>query len=151
MLKYFIENKKIEECQDVCSKLNTLKNRMLMLDFAEPFKEYDEAKAYFGKIKQIGVDANDEMLANSQFVFDKYFLLFCNYCEYFNLLAKQEYRSSWNRLQDCLDLAIEVGRFTDIENRLDVPEIIELLSTYETLYPFKLFCSAEFIINQCNH
>lgn len=147
MLKYFIENN-IKECKESCSKLNTLKERMLMLDFLDPFREYNETRSYLSQVKQIGRDTNNEMLANSQFVFDKYFLLFCNYCAYFNLLAKKEYRSSWNKLQDCLDLAIEVGRFTGIENRLEVPEIIDLLSTYEELYPFKVFTSAEFIIDK---
>ena len=32
MLKYFVENKNFEECQKVCSKLNTLKKRMLGLE-----------------------------------------------------------------------------------------------------------------------
>ena len=66
------------------------------------------------------------------------------------LLKNKEYKSSWNTLQDCLDLAVFVGKFTDLQNRFDLPDIIQLLSKYEKLYPYNLFLSSEFIIKSAH-
>ncbi|WP_061215354.1 SEC-C metal-binding domain-containing protein [Syntrophomonas wolfei] len=91
---------------------------------------------------------NDEVFANSQYVVRKYFLLFCNLCMYFELLKEKRYKSSWDKLQDCIDLAKMVGSYIEIENRLEISKVLHLLSSYETLYPYSVFASSEYIISK---
>lgn len=66
--------------------------------------------------------------------------------EYFELLREKEFRLSWDKLQDCIDHAQYIGKFAN--DRLDVPDILDLLRSYETLYPYKVFASSEYVITR---
>lgn len=146
MLRYFIDNKSIPPIGRICTSLNKTKQRIQTGDFTNPCKEYDECVDSFEGVLQIAVDTNDEKLANAQYVFKQYFLLFCNLMKYFGLLKNKEYKSSWNKLQDCIDDAQYIGRFA--EDRLDIPLLLDLFRNYEGLYPYNVFASSEYIITQ---
>ena len=90
----------------------------------------------------------NEVVANSQYVVRKYFLLFCNLSVYFDLLKEKRYKSSWDKLQDCIDLAKMVGSYIEIENRFEITKVLHLLSSYETLYPYSVFASSEYIVSK---
>lgn len=146
MLRYFLEKNSLKQVDSICNALNQTKRRIKSGDFANPCREYDSCSELFESVQQVAVDTKDEQLANAQYVFKQYFLLFCNLMKYFGLLKSKEYKSSWNKLQDCIDGAQYIGRFAD--DRLDVPPLLDLLRNYETLYPYNLFSSSEYIITR---
>ena len=74
--------------------------------------------------------------------------MLCQLSSYFKSLKKKEYRESWNILQDCLDSAFWIGQYTVIENRFEIPQIVDLLTSYESLYPYKVFASSEMVITK---
>lgn len=49
------------------------------------------------------------------------------------MLETGQYKKSWNKLQDCLDTIKYIGRFTEIDNRLELNELYDLLVQYEEL------------------
>lgn len=146
MLRYFIENDSIQQIRSICNSLNQTKRRLKAGDFSNPCKEYDSCNDWFESVLQIAIKDNDEKLANAQYVFRQYFLLFCNLIKYFELLNRKEYKPSWDKLQDCIDDAQYIGRFAD--DRLDVPQLLELLRSYEKLYPYSVFYSSEYVITR---
>jgi len=148
MLRYFLEKNSIKQVDNICNKLNQTKRRIYSGDLTNPYREYNSCSEHFETVQQIAIDTKDEQLANAQYVFKQYFLLFCNLMKYFGLLKRKEYKFSWNKLQDCIDSAQYIGRFTD--DRLDVPQLLDLLRNYETLYPYKVFSSSEYIITRSN-
>ena len=150
MLDYFISHRNYKQVDTICELLNTLKHRIENQDYNDCYKEFKQAAPLFDQIKTLAICDKNEQMANAQLVFEKYFNLFCKVSEYNQLLKNKEYKSSWNTLQDCLDLAVFVGKFTDLQNRFDLPDIIQLLSKYEKLYPYNLFLSSEFIIKSAH-
>ena len=148
MLKYFFENSQIEEVKKIITVINDKKNRLIRLDFEEPFIEYDMTAELFGNIKVIAIENENEKLANSQYIAKIYLHLFCNLASYFSLIKSKKYSSSWIKLQDCLDDIVEVGKFVDYENRYEINELNNLLHKYEELYPYKVFNSVEYVITK---
>lgn len=148
MLQLFLNRKDIPEVRRVCEKLSILKGRIMATDFNDPLREYRYVEPCFEAIKCKALTSGDEELANAQVVFNRYFLLFCNLAKYHSFLLEGSYRQSWDILQDCLDYARFVGRFTPIDRRLDVPDIVGLLEDYEHLYPYTHFLSPEFVITE---
>jgi uncharacterized protein YchJ len=146
MLRYFIENSSLQQVENICEALNQTKRRLEAGDFVNPCNEYDSCNELFEDILKIAVGEKDEKLANAQFVFKQYFLLFCNMLQYFGLLKKKEYKASWNKLQDCIDDAQYVGKFS--HDRLEVPQLLDLLRSYEMLYPYRVFASSEYIVTR---
>lgn len=146
MLRYFIKKDSIQQIKSICNALNQTKQRLKAGDFSNPCKEYDSCSDLFENVLQIATNDKDEKLANSQYVFKRYFLLFCNLIKYFELLKRKEYKPSWDKLQDCIDNAQYIGRFAD--DRLDVPQILDLLQRYEKLYPYSVFASSEYVITR---
>lgn len=148
MLDYFVYKREIKQVRAICRLLNDVKRRLVEENFEEVGEAYKQALPLFAEIKKIGIDNHDEKLANSQVVFKLYFRLFTSMLSYFNLLKRGKYKESWNVLQDCLDCAISVGKYTEPQKRWDVPEIISLLSNYEKLYPYSVFASSEYVISR---
>lgn len=148
MLTFFLEHRSIPEVNKICVQLELLKNRIQTGDYNNPDKEYDECKNLFEVIKQQAVENDNEQLANAQAVFRNYFRLFCHLSQYFGMLDRQEYKLSWNMLQDCLDDIKFVGKFLAIEARMELPDLAELLEKYELLYPYNVFVSSEYIISK---
>ena len=148
MLEYFVRKADIKEVKDIVDLLNSLKQRLANNNFKNPYKELNESKELFETIRNIAIELNDEILANAQFVFCKYFLLFSHLTSFFDMLADGEYRKSWDRLQDCYDTAIVIGRYVDLSKRWEVPNVIELLLQYEKLYPYVFFLSVEIMIEK---
>lgn len=146
MLRYFLEKNTIEPVNNICDALNRTKHRIENGEFADSHSEYDACTKSFESVLKIAIDTEDEELANAQYVFQQYFLLFCNLIKYFDLLKRKEYKLSWIKLQDCIDAAQYIGRFAD--ERLDVPPILDLLRSYESLYPYTVFASSEYIITR---
>lgn len=86
MLRYFIEKDSIQQIRNICNSLNQAKRRLKAGDFSNSCKEYDSCKDLFESVLQMAIKDNDEKLANAQYVFKQYFLLFCNLtcCATFN-------------------------------------------------------------------
>lgn len=131
----------------VCETLNKIKKNIDELNFTY-FVDHKRIKDLFRSILDFAISTENEYLANSQYVFSEYFELFTHLAEYFNLLQCKEYRKSWDVLQDCFDIAKSIGQFLDFDNRLEVPQIIELLLQYERLYPHYIFASSEYVISK---
>lgn len=148
MINYFLAHKEIFEISNVCAQLKKLKLRINAGDYTDSCKEYNKCKDLFDKIKKSAIELNDERLENSQTVFSNYFQLFCHLSSYFRLLQEHNYKSSWSALQDCFDDLRFVGRYVEIEERKEIPDIYELLEAYEALYPYKVFVSSEYIISK---
>lgn len=146
MLRYFIERADLQQVNYICKQLNEVKNRLYLNDFDNPQKELELCNVSFEEIFTIAENENNEKLANSNYVFKCYFLLFCHLMSYFSLLQERSYKSSWSRLQDCIDDIQYIGKFA--EDRLELPVILELLLKYENMYPYKVFASSEYVISK---
>lgn len=146
MLSYFYNCTEIEQINRICKTLNELKKRLMNENYNDPKKEYNLSLKLFEEVTKIAIERKNEKLANAQYVFRNYFLMFSNLMSYFELLNEKKYKESWGRLQDCIDEAQYVGKFS--ENRFDIPNILELLRQYENLYPYKLFASSEYVITK---
>lgn len=148
MLNYFLANRDKTAVDTICLKLENLKRRICKEDYSDSRKEFNECKELFDAIKNTAIEEQNEMLANSQFAFKHYFLIFCNLSTYFRLLREQQYKQSWNILQDCLDGLKFVGKYVEVDGRKEIPEIYNLLECYEKLYPYTVFFSSEYIISK---
>lgn len=148
MLKYFFENSQIEEVKQIIDIINKKKKKLERLDFEQPFEEYNLSTKMFETIKQYAIEKLNEQLANSQHIAKVYLHLFCNLASYFGLLKSKEYANSWIILQDCLDDIIGIGRFTEIKNRYELKDINDLLHKYQSLYPYKVFASSEYVVTK---
>lgn len=146
MIRYFIDRQELTHVREICELLNRLKIRIMRDDYSDPRLEFNDCKEKFDHIRNIALSENCEKLANAQFVFCKYFLLFSNLSEFFDMLSKRHYEQSWNKLQDCLDLIKLIGRFA--EDRFELEDLYDLLTEYEKLYPYKVFCSSEYVIGK---
>ena len=148
MLQYFLENKHLPQVTEICIALNKTKEKLISSSFENPKEYFNTCEPLFVQLKELAVKINDEKLANAQFVFRNYFLLFCDMLQYFELLKRIDYKNSWVKLQDCLDNIKHIGRFVERENRIDLNDIYDLLTQYESLYPYSIFCSGEYVISQ---
>ena len=122
MLRYFIERSDLQQVNYICKQLNEVKSRLYLNDFDNPQKELELCNVSFEEIFTIAENENNEKLANSNYVFKCYFLLFCHLMSYFSLLQERSYKSSWSSLQDCIDDIQYIGKFA--EDRLEVVGII---------------------------
>lgn len=150
MLKYFVEHSELEQVKSICAALNLTKMKLQRGECNAPLQDFDNCNHLFDYIKALAIQKKDERLANAQYVFREYFLLFCELIKYWERLKSKDYQSSWNKLQDCFDIIKYVGKFTDEDNRYELPKLYNLLLEYEALYPYKVFCSSEYIIEEAN-
>lgn len=148
MIKYFLQNKDIEQISKVCDLLNKTKHKLLNDNWENPSEYFESSSNLFSEIKDIAIQRNDEKLANAQFIFKDYFKLFCNLLRYIDMLEKRQYKDSWGKLQDCLDAIKYIGHFTEIDDRLELNNLYDLLVQYEELYPYKIFASSEYVISK---
>lgn len=146
MLQYFIKYHELRQINFILKQLNSLKERLLLNNFGNAFKEFESCRVAFNEIEIFSRQNNDEQLANSNYVFKCYFSLFCHLMIFFNALEEKQYAKSWNFLQDCIDDVRHIGRFA--EERWDITEILELLLVYESLYPYTFFASPEIVIEK---
>lgn len=148
MLEYFLQNRAIDQIDKVCDALNKTKTKLLNNEWNNPTEYYEACEPLFFEIKEIAIQNSDEILANSQFVFKCYFKLFCHLIRYFEMLENRQYKDSWNKLQDCFDSIKYIGHFTQVEHRLELGELYDLLIQYEELYPYNIFASSEYVISK---
>lgn len=148
MLNYFINYSSVEEVNEICRMLDQAKKRIERCDYLDGFQEYNTCNNLFEAVLELAKQIGNEPLANAQHVFKHYFLLFCNLSTYFYMLQNKEYRNSWNKLHDCIDEAKYVGKFVEIGRRIEVSDLLELLCSFETLYPYSVFASSEYIITR---
>ncbi len=146
MLKRFFEYSYLAEVKQIASALHDKKLELQSYNFSRPYEGFQEAEALLDRIKEYAVEHKIEELANAQLIARTYFRMFCQLSEYFKLLFSEEYEKTWNVLQSCLDSAFLVGQHTAIENRCEVPQIVDLLTGYEGLYPYRFFGSVEMVI-----
>lgn len=148
MLKYFFDYTGISEVEKIKQNISDIKKKIINKEYLLSTFSDEEYDRIFKHIKRIAIDVNNEQLANSQYVLRKYYELFLNIYKYFNLLCIGSYQNSWPVLQDCIDLAEEVGKYTSVNCRYDVPDILKMLYAYEALYPYKIFASSEMGITE---
>jgi uncharacterized protein YchJ len=149
MIKYFIDKKdEIKGVRNILELLNSLKIKIENDDFTDSEKDFSSVTKYFDTIHDYALQNKNEELANSNFVFKVYFLIFVNLSEYFKYLNEKKYRESWLKLQDIFDDIRNVCRFTNENYRFELLHISELLKKYEELYPFTVFSSPEYIIKK---
>lgn len=148
MLLSFLDHQDISEVKEINDKLISLKSRISTGNVDNPNIEYESIRDKFEMIRVQALACNDLTLADSQRVFRDYFLLFCNLAKFRQCLLSKDFRQSWDVLQDTLNNALFVGRFAPVDRRLDVPGIVGLLEDYESLYPYTLFLSPEFVITE---
>lgn len=148
MLKKFFDYLDIPEVSLINELIYNKKIRLMEGDFSESFREFQESEPLFNYVKHYAIKIKNEELANAQYVAKQYINLLCHISNFFNLLNNKEYKISWNALQDCLDSAYWIGKYTKMENRFEIPDIVQLLSSYESLYPYKVFASTEMIISK---
>lgn len=148
MLNTFESHTEIEEIMIICDKLRSLKKRIVTADYEDSFGELKQCENLFKDVKEIAIRNKDERLANAQKVYELYFEFFAAFAKYHQSLFDGKYKDSWNYLQDCLDIAKAVGKFLDIEERREVPAIVEILLQYEKMYPYNVFCSSEYIVSK---
>lgn len=148
MLKYFLQNKDINQVNQICEALNKTKEKLINSTWNNPTEYFDICDNHFAEIKEIAIKRNDETLANSQFIFKEYFRLFCDLIKYFKMLENRQYNDSWDKLQDCFDSIKYIGQFTEIDNRIELNELYDLLLQYEELYPYRVFASSEYVISK---
>ncbi len=148
MLKCFFTYTNIPEVIQVREVLRRKKLKLQKGDFRQPFEEINDSELLFQEIKNYAIGIGNEELANAQYVAHIYLTLFCQISSFFDLLGKKEYKTSWNALQDCFDSVHWIGQYTPIENRYEIPKLVDLLIAYESLYPYKVFASSEMIISK---
>jgi hypothetical protein len=148
MLKEFFLQKDIPEVITLTNIINKSKKRIQSGDFNNHFLEFQEAEPLFDDLQKLAIKSNNESLANSKYLCKEYLRLFCLLSKYFRSLDEKQYRRSWDYLQDCLDTAYWIGQSTPTGTRYEIPILIDLLTAFESLYPFKMFGSAEMIISK---
>lgn len=148
MLKTFESHYELDDVKKICNELRSLKQRIDKENFNNPFDEFKRCVNLFDCIKKSAIDIGDESLANAQEIYKHYFKFFTIFANYHLTLAKKKYKKSWCILQDCLDEAKLVGKFVDISDRKEIPEIVDILLQYEKLYPYRFFASSEYIISK---
>ena len=148
MLNYFEEHQLLCEATTICSQLAILKQNITTGNYKNSSQRYDNCGDLFEAIKQYAITNCNERLANAQLIYKNYFQLFCHLSSYFRLLESGEYRASWDALQDCFDIIKFVGRHLPVDARKELPDLYELLESYESLYPYKVFGSSEYIVSK---
>lgn len=148
MIEYFFEQTSIEEIFTIKKLLNEKKQKLEISNFDEPFLEYTQAAPLFDEVKRKAIKNENEKLANAAFVAKLYFHLFGNLASYFSLLQNKKYKQSWDKLQDCLDDIYGIGKFVEIDKRMELPILNKLLREYERLYPYSVFVSSEYVITK---
>lgn len=148
MLDYFEKYNGIDNNIIIRDALVGLKKRINNEDYENPFEEYESVKEDFDSINNWAIKVKDERLANSQMVYKQYFLTFCMLSRFFGSLKDKHYKKSWDILQDCFDQIRIVGKFVDLDKRRELPQLYDLLSSYEELYPYSVFASSEYVIGK---
>lgn len=148
MLDYFEKYNGIKKNIIIQDALVELKNRINNEDYENPFEEYESVKENFDFIRNWAIKVKDERLANSQMVYKQYFLTFCMLSRFLGSLKDKHYKKSWDFLQDCFDHIRIVGKFVDLDKRRELPQLYDLLSSYEELYPYSVFASSEYVIGK---
>ena len=148
MIKYFFQFTDIIEVNHIRELINKIKQRLHHYDFNDSYAELYEAKPHFESIKQYAIETDNEELANAQYITSIYLRLLLQLSNYFHLIQAGQFRESWDILQNCFDSAFQINRHTIVEDRFEVLQIIDLLTCYECLYPYKFFCSSEMVIEK---
>ncbi len=148
MYSYLSEFKNFPEVSRVYDCLYALKNRIVDCNYSYPKSEYDSCANDFKRIIEIAKELKNEKLANATKVFEIYFQVFISLASYFDAIEKRKYKDSWDLLQDCIDAIRFVLKF--VEDRTELDGLLELLCRYEELYPYKTFCSSEYVVSKAH-
>ncbi len=148
MLNTFENHTEIAEILMIHDSIRSLKKRVIASEFEDPFCEFKRCEHLFKDVREIAIKNGDEKLANSQKVYEFYFRFFATFARYHQSLLEKQYKASWDFLQDCFDLANAVGKYVMIDERREIPSIVAILSQYEKLYPYNVFCSSEYVVSK---
>lgn len=148
MLQYFVECVEDTEAKSICLALDNIKRHIIAGDYSDSDLLDTFCSILFDKIQENAIREGNERKANAQYVFHHYFRLFILVSKYFSMLERKEFIESWNVLQDCLDETKYIGRFTS--ERYDLSDLVELLVDYESLYPYSIFASGEYVVSKAH-
>ncbi|MCF8567891.1 SEC-C domain-containing protein [Alicyclobacillus tolerans] len=106
-----------------------------------------EQQSICTSLKQLSREQGNEQIANACSVVGAYISFLLNYSRYWTRLHAQQYRASWDKLQDTIDDLSFILRFTgeEIQSHFQLQLFREHLSKLEALYPFTVFASSEFL------
>lgn len=102
---------------------------------SECYRTVDEMREVIVVAKR--TERAPEELLNDFYVLDKYTNFLSAYADLWNSILNQKFSSSWDSLQDALDLLRLVKRFSQIDIEFFETQLIEL----EKIYPYNVFFS----------
>ena len=97
----------------------------------------------FKKSKKL-VDCIDENYLNDLYVLDSYLSFWRSYCETWKLIVNKEFKESWCKLQDSIDLLKTLKKFSRIRLDFFENQLLEL----EKAYGYHIFMSAGIIVEE---
>ena len=148
VLLSFLDRGGIPQVKRVLDCLRSLEGRMIGGDYSDSYSELRLCESDLESLLSLAKNEGCEELANEVYVSRIYFDSLCRLSKFLCVLESGDYRRSWDSLQDCIVSVKHVSRFLDRGRRLDLGDILRLLEEYESLYPFKLFYSSEYVISK---
>lgn len=107
----------------------------------------DEAKQVVDELKQFKLTLSNESELNSVYIMSQFYELLCSVSIFWKHIESNEFYNSWWSLQDSLDSLRQIKKFYNNEHhvlRFFEKQLVQL----ETLYPYTLFSSPGFIVEQ---
>lgn len=140
MIKEFLLNIKSSEFKKIKKDLDEYCMLLYKLDFCNIEEDYKKLIQSLESIKNFTIKENNETFANSTFVVKLYISLIYEYSKFLQEIKKDNFRGSWNCLQDCIDI---IDLYSKYESSKSIKELINYFEKIERLYPYKVFSSIE--------
>ena len=119
-----------------------------ILNFREGKDEIKHVQTKLTTMKVESQSSPDDVL-NELYVFHKYMEMLSSYTECWERIVKKELASSWNSLQDAIDLLKIVNKFSSYDTNRGVSFFENQLIELEKLYPYHIFFSIGAIVEGC--
>ena len=143
VLPLFFDNDNIQEIARCKNVIEEIKQSLWTNPYANS-KEFTKGRDdVFETARLAALALNDEEMANSVFVAKQYYATIHHLKRYYECIKMREYSKSWGVLQDSIDSASLVMRFTNAQSALEIPAILTMLHSYERLYSYSFFFSIE--------
>ena len=113
------------------------------LDFKSAKKKLKACRNSFEKFKK-SIDCKEEHYLNDLYVLNSYLSFFEPYCKTWKLILNQEFKESWNKLQDSIDLIRVLKKFSRIHLDFFENQLLEL----EKAYLYEIFISPGIVVDE---
>lgn len=110
--------------------------------------DYLNGRVLCERLKVEAIEKSDEYSANLSFLLKQYLDLINSVSDFWRLCEKADFQEAWDFLQDALDLARVISKFSDCGDQSSMDLIISYLAQTEKLYPYVLFCSTELVVKK---